>query len=195
MNALKNFLAIVGLISIIAMVLALPAIYSMTSRFSGFDDKAIATHQTMMNELARTGNAAEATIWKVKVKEGLSVDDVEQTMKIVANEHNIKNVGELSLSKQVEAMSEKPYRFVKIYMFCYAMTAARMLDHNDAYSAYLPCRVTLVEDKNKRLWIYTLNMDMMIHGGTPLPPELKQEAIRVKQVIRAIMERGASGEF
>jgi hypothetical protein len=38
-------------------------------------------------------------------------------------------------------------------------------------------------------------MDMMIHGGTPLPDELKAEAIQVKEIMLDIMNRGASGEF
>jgi uncharacterized protein (DUF302 family) len=70
-----------------------------------------------------------------------------------------------------------------------------MLDYNDAYSAYLPCRITLIEDHEGKLWLTTLNMDMMIHGGEPLPPELKEEAIKVKEYILDIMNRGATGEF
>jgi uncharacterized protein (DUF302 family) len=116
-------------------------------------------------------------------------------MKSVASEHNIKNVGELPLYKEVEAMSGKPYRYTKIFMFCNALTAAKMMDYNDAFSAYLPCRVSLIEDKTGKLWIYTMNMDLMIHGGRPLPPALKKEAEQVKTIITDIMNRGATGEF
>jgi uncharacterized protein (DUF302 family) len=70
-----------------------------------------------------------------------------------------------------------------------------MLDYNDAFSAYLPCRITLVEDKTGKLWLYSLNMDLMIHGGEPLPEELKQEALRVKEIILTIMKRAAAGDF
>ncbi|MGD9000931.1 MAG: DUF302 domain-containing protein, partial [Granulosicoccaceae bacterium] len=129
------------------------------------------------------------------VEEGLTFDDVEQTMRFVANEHNMKNVGELPLSKQVESMIGKPYRLVKIYMFCNPLTATNMLDYSDAFSAYLPCRITLIEDKQGRMWLYTLNMDLMIYGGTPLPDDLREEAIKVKEIILDIMHRGAKGEF
>ena len=116
-------------------------------------------------------------------------------MRFVANEHNIKNVGELPLSEQVEAMTDEPQRFLKIYMFCDALTASRMMDYNDAFSSYLPCRVSLIEDKTGKLWIYTLNMDLMIHGGKPLPEHLKEEALQVKMIITDIMNRGATGDF
>ena len=70
-----------------------------------------------------------------------------------------------------------------------------MLDYNDAFSSYLPCRITLIEDQQGKLWLYTLNMDGMIYGGRPLPAELKEEAEKVKEIILDIMNRGATGEF
>jgi uncharacterized protein (DUF302 family) len=140
-------------------------------------------------------SAAEASIWKIPVKEGLSPEEVEETMKFVANEHNMSNVGELPLSKDIEAKKGESYRFVKIYLFCNSLTAASMLDYSDAYSAYLPCRITLIEDPDGKLWLITLNMDMMIYGGKPLPPELKEQAMQVKEYILDIMKRGATGEF
>ena len=116
-------------------------------------------------------------------------------MKFVANEHNIKNVGELPLSQEVAAMTGKDQRFWKIYMFCNPLTAAKMIDYSDAFSAYLPCRIALVEDKEGRLWLYTLNMDMMIHGGTELPADIYEEANSVKETMLDIMKRAAAGEF
>ena len=52
-----------------------------------------------------------------------------------------------------------------------------------------------MEDKTGKLWLYTLNMDLMIHGGKTLPDELRAEAIEVKEIILDIMNRGATGEF
>ena len=149
----------------------------------------------MAQKLIETGNAAEATVWKVPVADGLSPEDVEDTMRFVANEHNIKNVGELPLSEQVKLMTGEEQRFLKIYMFCNPLTAANMFEYSVAFSAYLPCRISLIEDPDGKLWIYTLNMDMMIHGGMPLPEELKAEAIKVKQIMLDIMNRGAAGDF
>ena len=160
-----------------------------------FDPKAPEVYAEMAKTLIETGNAAEATVWKVPVAEGLAWEDVEDTMRFVANEHNIKNVGELPLSEQVQLMTGEEQRFLKIYMFCNPLTAASMFEYSVAFSAYLPCRISLIEDTDGKLWIYTLNMDMMIHGGMPLPEELKAEAIKVKQIMLDIMNRGAAGDF
>ena len=195
MNIMKNGFAIIGALSIVVLLYAIYVLEPAYHRFNSFDDKAFETYQSLVKNILETGNAAEATVWKMQVDEGLKADEVEEVMKFVANEHNIKNVGELPLYKQVEASTGKPFRFMKIYMFCNALTAAKMVRYSDAFSAYLPCRVTLLEDKTGKLWLYSLNMDLMIHGGTPLPDELKKEALNVKKIILDIMKRGATGEF
>jgi len=195
MQFIKNLLAVVGLLVLIGIIALGIQFYPRWQQWQQLDQRAFTVYFDVLNKLTETGNLAEATVWKVQVDEGLTAAEVEEVMRFVANEHNIKNVGVLPLYKQVEAISGKPYRFAKIYMFCNAMTAARLMDYSDAFSAYLPCRVTLLEDKRGRLWIYSLNMDMMIYGGKPLPPKLRIEAVKVKNALIDIMKRGAKGEF
>lgn len=190
--ALRNLFSLIGLAVVVA---AIYAAVTFAPKMKAFDEKAISVYAEMVEVLLETGNAAEATVWKVPVEDDLTVEDVELSLRAVANELNIKNVGELPLSAEVEAMSGKKSRFFKIYMFCNALTAAQMLDYSDAFSAYLPCRVSLVEDKEGKLWLYSLNMDAMIYGGKPLPPALKEEAMGVKKIILEIMHRGAEGDF
>jgi uncharacterized protein (DUF302 family) len=192
---LWNLLALLGLALVAGLIMAVIKIGPSVTQLADFDEQALPTYGEMARQLLVTGSSAEATVWKMPVQDGLTPQDVEETMRFVANEHNIKNVGELPLYKEVEAMSGKPFRFMKVYMFCNAMTAARMVEVSDAFSAYLPCRISLVEDSSGKLWLYTLNMDLMIHGGKQLPEALKQEATQVKDTLLDIMKRGASGEF
>ena len=196
-----NLLALVGL-AIVAGLIWVAVTYGFglqnfkdLANLKHFDPKAGEVYVDMTKSLLATGNGAEATVWKIPVEEGVSAEDVEDAMRSVANEHNFKNVGELPLSEQVALMTGKDQRFWKIYMFCDPLTAAKMVDYSDAFSAYLPCRIALVEDKTGQLWLYTLNMDMMIHGGKELPAELYEEATKVKEIILAIMNRGAAGDF
>jgi uncharacterized protein (DUF302 family) len=196
-----NLLALIGLVCVAGIIwLAITYDFGLQNmkdlqNLKSFDARAPQVYMQMTKELLSTGNAAEATVWKIPVADGLTAKDVEDTMRFVANEHNIKNVGELPLSDQVAAMTGKDQRFWKIYMFCNPLTAAKMINYSDAYSAYLPCRVSLVEDLEGKLWIYSLNMDMMIHGGESLPPELFEEANSIKETILDIMNRGAEGDF
>lgn len=195
MRLIRNVLAVIGAATVALLLLGGARLADVDERMQDFDPKARAVYEEMADILMKTGSAAQATVWKVAVEEGLAPEDVEQAMKSAAIERNILDVGELPLYKQVEASSGEPYRFVKIYMFCNALTAKRMIDYDAAFSAYLPCRITLLEDPDGKLWLYTLNMDMMIHGGKPLPPDLYDEAVQVRDTILAIMQRGATGAF
>ncbi|MGV6857549.1 MAG: DUF302 domain-containing protein [bacterium] len=191
MGLVRNLLALVGLIVVAALIYLMVLAKGIPS----FDAEAGNTYWEMAKTLVQSGNGAEATVVKIPVQDGLSAEEVEEVMKFVANEHNIKNVGELPLSKEVALQTGKPTRFLKIFMFCNPLTAALMVDYSEAFSAYLPCRISLVEDKTGKLWLYTLNMDLMIHGGEELPDDLKKEALEVKKVITDIMARAAEGDF
>jgi uncharacterized protein (DUF302 family) len=191
MAFLRNLLALIGLAVVAAVAFVW---FTYGSQLRGFDEKALATYRDMAAILLETGNAAEATVWKVPVDAGATPEGVEEAMNFAANEHNFKNVGELPLSDQIQAMTGQPAQFMKIYLYCDPLVAARMVAYSDAYSAYLPCRITLLQDEDGKYWLVTLNMDLMIHGGKTLPPELREEALKVKAIIQDIMKRGATGE-
>lgn len=188
MRFIWNLLAIFGFVALVGIGL-------FAFKFSAFDEGAGRTYYNMTKKLMETGNAAEATVWKRQVAEGITFDEVHESIKTIAQENNIKDVGFLPLGDQVTAMQGKPWRKLNIYLYCNPLTAQKMVDHSDAYAAYLPCRVSLLEDKQGKLWIYSLDMDMMIHGGKELPPELKKEAIQVKEIILDIMDRASKGDF
>ncbi len=192
MSFIRNFLALVGLL---ALILGGIGYYQFQKIAAEFDPGMAETYWELGEKLLETRNSAEATVWRRQVDAGISAETVEETMKFIANEHNIAAVGELPLYQDIAAKTGKPYRFAKIFMFCNSLIAAQMLDYSDAFGAYLPCRIALIEDKQGKLWLITLNMDMMIHGGAPLPTALKAEAIKVKETILDIMDRGAKGAF
>ncbi len=53
----------------------------------------------------------------------------------------------------------------------------------------------MVEHDDGSLWLYTLNMDMMVKMGRKLPSPLKEEAWAVRETIWQMMERASKGEF
>jgi uncharacterized protein (DUF302 family) len=69
-----------------------------------------------------------------------------------------------------------------------------MITHDIDFSAYLPCRITLIEDQNGDNWLVTLDLDTVIRTAD-LPPELMEKAVVVRDTIREIMEAGANGEL
>ncbi|MBV1863744.1 MAG: DUF302 domain-containing protein [Rhodobacteraceae bacterium] len=195
MGFVRNVLALLGLIAVGLAIWVGPTLYKYKSAFDTFDPQAFTTYRKMADQLVETGNAAAATVWKAKVAEGLTFEEVDESIKNIAIERNIRGVGELPLGDQVSAMNGEPWRKLQIYLYCNPLTAAKMIEHDPAYAAYLPCRISLVEDDEGQLWIYTLDMDMMIYGGKTLPDKLLKEALEVKSIMQDILERAAEGDF
>ena len=141
------------------------------------------------------GDIAVATTWERKVKAGVTVADIEQVFAAVSAEHNMRSVGELPLSRELEQRNPgTKQKFLKVYSYCTPATARIMVDFSPHMAAYLPCRLTVVE-RDDGLWIYTLNMDMMVKMGRKLPSPLKEEAWKVRETIYQMLDRGAKGEF
>src|SRR3569832_2440520 len=69
------------------------------------------------------GDIAVATTWERKVKKGVTIDDIERSLASVATEQNMRSVGELPLSKEKKARSEKKEKFLKVYSYCSPTTA------------------------------------------------------------------------
>ena len=195
MKFLRNLLALIGVAAVAAAAYYGPGLWKYKTALDGFDPKAKAMYMEMADLLIETGNSAAATVWKVKVADGLTAEEVGQSIQTIADERNIRSVGFLPLGDQVTAMTEEDWRVLNIYLYCNPLTAAKMVEFDPAFAAYLPCRVSLVEDENGELWIYTLNMDLMIYGGETLPEDLLVEALEVKETMLQILNRAAEGDF
>ncbi|NIC41394.1 DUF302 domain-containing protein [Aquabacterium sp. A08] len=140
------------------------------------------------------GDIAVATTWERKVKAGVSASDIADILKQVAVERNMRDVGVLPLSKELEARSGQPEKHLTVYSYCSPLTARKMVDFSPHMAAYLPCRISVVE-RDDGLWLYTLNMDMMVKMGRKLPSPLKEEAMAVRDTIHEMMERASQGAF
>lgn len=195
MGFIKNILAIIGLIALVGGGYAYSKFSGELDALNALDPGAKKVYADMWTKLKASGTSADATVWKRALDEGVTAEDAAEAMGSVATELNIKAVGILPLSAEVEAKTGKKQRLLTIYQYCNPITAMTMVEHSLAFSAYLPCRIAIVEDKEGKVWLYALDMDMMIYGGKTLPDKLLKEAISVKKVIQDIMEAGATGEF
>lgn len=195
MNVLRNIFAWIGLLAVIGIGYLAVVYKDDLETLQALSPEAPQMYADMWKRLKETGTSADATVWKVPLADDISIEDAEQVMGFVANQYNIKGVGQLPLSDQVAAMTGEKQRFLKIYEYCDPLTAMKMVEYSDAFAAYLPCRIALVEDKQGKYALYSLNMDLMISGGKPFPPDLLVEANKVKKTIREIMRRAATGDF
>lgn len=192
MSFIRNLLALIGLVAVIAAAICYP---KMSSMINQFDPGAIGIYKEFANKMVETMDPADAMVYSVKVEDGITPEDVKESMKSLAVERNFLSVGESPFYKQYEAVTGEDYRHVTFMSFCDVRVGAMMLEYNSKYTAFMPCRMAIVEEPNGELWIHAMSLDMMIYGGKSLPPELKSEAERVWGVIKEIMEGAAKGEF
>lgn len=140
------------------------------------------------------GDIAVATTWERKAAPGVTLEQIEASFASVSTELNFRPVGELPLYKELEQRTGQKQKILKVYSYCNPMTARAMVDFSPHMAAYLPCRISVVE-QDDGLWLYTLNMDMMIRMGRKLPSPLKEDALKVRHAIWTMMEKGSKGEF
>lgn len=192
MKIVRNLLAAIGLAALIAAAV----IYARVGpSLAQFDPEFPGVYAEFASRLLETGDPGVAMMWSVTVAEGLSPEEVIESMKSLAVSRNLLFVGESPFYKQIEAITGEPYRYVNFLSFCDARVGRLMLEYRNEYSGFMPCRIALVEDADGRLRLYSMNLDMMIHGGRELPEELKASAIKVRDTIKEIMEGSAAGEF
>ena len=120
------------------------------------------------------------TVLKMPLAEDVSMDDAVDSMKLRANGLNFKLVAHLPLYKELQAMGVDSKR-VEIFQFCDARIAHEMISHNIDFSAYLPCRITLIEDQEGKAWLVTLDLDKVMHSAK-LPPDLLEKAFLVRDI-------------
>jgi uncharacterized protein (DUF302 family) len=144
-------------------------------------DKAIAQQMVRMS------------IQQFPIADDVSVQDAVESMKLRSNMLNFKMVADLPLSEQVKSMG-KDARHMQILAFCDALIAKEMVEYDIIFAGFLPCRIAVIEDKNGKGWIVTMNMDMMLHA-VDLPEHLQPMAQKVRDSIYSIVEAGVNGDL
>jgi len=192
MKLVRNLLAIIGLLSLLALGYGY---VRFRSAVASFDPELPNVYLEFAQRLLESGDPGVAMMWSVPVEDGLSAEDVIESMKSLAVSRNFLFVGEFPFYKQIQAITGEEYRYVNFLSFCDARIGRMMLDYRNEYSGFMPCRIALVEDPAGNLNLYSMNLDLMIYGGKELPPDLKESALKVRKTRRAIMEGAAAGGF
>ncbi len=192
MNFIRNLLALVGLA---AIALAVAAYLRFGPDIAKLGPGAMKIYGDFAQEILKSGDPAVAMMLAVPVAEGVKPEDVVESLKSLAASRSFLFVGESPLYKQIEAVTGTPYRYVNFLSFCDARIGAQMLDYRNEYSGFMPCRIAIVQNSDGKIWLYSMNLDLMIHGGRPLSPEMHASAVKVRDTIKEIMEGAAKGEF
>jgi uncharacterized protein (DUF302 family) len=134
----------------------------------------------------------DQTVTRVALEEGVSPDDAIESMKLRANDLNMKLVAHMPLSTELIAQGVENVRRIEIFQFCDAKIAKAMVDHDMNFGAYLPCRITLMEDADGKLWLVMMKIDLFI-SMAHLPDDILALAKKVNDSLNSIIQAGASG--
>jgi len=136
---------------------------------------------------------------KKKVDEDISFDEVVESMDLRANQLNMKKVGHNTPDKVITGITGKPSPRLEILSYCDVLVMREIVDFVPEFVVFLPCRISVLEDADGKIWITTLDWDVRWLDTSQNPNRiskgLRERAIKVRKSIESIMEAGARGEL
>lgn len=128
-----------------------------------------------------------------EVDEGITGAEVDESIKSMAVNESILHVAMFPLSQQIANVTGKPYRHLSIHNICDAQTAGKIADIDDRYAVILPCRIAVVEGKDGKIRMISMNPDVM--QAMNLPEDALGPAMDVAEKMNAILEGAKEGSF
>jgi hypothetical protein len=197
MNFIKSIFTLIGaVVVIVGLVIGVKYGSSMAK----MDPKSLGLYMKMADDVLTTGDPAKGMIIKRKlvIEEGTSkeeaIENAIEVMDEVAESYGLAKVDSKTMPRGGKFMRDGGL-YTHIRSYCSTSIADIFLTHSGEFIGFMPCRVGIVEDKNGDIWLYTMALDMMIHGGHVLPKELLEHASNVKDAMVGMIEKGAAGEI
>ncbi len=132
-------------------------------------------------------------IARIQIQDSVSFDDAVESLKLRANQHNLKFVGVNQLWKEVEALTGQPAKRMEIFNFCDGITANKMLTADPMMIAFMPCRIALIEDANGKRWVISMMMDLKLIKA--MPTDTRKGAEKVMAAMKDMMVAASKGDL
>jgi len=137
---------------------------------------------------------------KYQAKKGLSFDDVKQSMELRANQLNFKKVGESPMWKDIQVvLGDMDAPRMEVYHYCDIAAGREILKYAPESIVYLPCRIAIMEDADKNIWVLTLDWNTSwldsISGKMGAPDKLMEYATDIRDKMDVIMRAAADGDL
>jgi uncharacterized protein (DUF302 family) len=132
-------------------------------------------------------------IASIQVQDDISFDDAVESLKLRANQHNLKFVGGNPIYKEIEALTGKPAKRMEIFNFCDGLTANKMLAADHMMIAFMPCRIAIIEDKQGKRWVVSMMMDLKMIKA--MPEDTRKSAEKVMAAMKDMMVAASKGDL
>ena len=158
------------------------------------DDGAMPAYDAMFTKVAEYGDPARAMMKEWKVQDGISGDDVKESITVLADEYNMRLTGYVKMYTKEDAKPDEVME-ARIWSLCNLTTAKVFLNYSRYYGGFMPCRIMYIKYGNGDAFLVSMDMTLAIHGGHTLPPEMLKMATLVQKAMEGIPERAAKGDF
>ena len=138
---------------------------------------------------------------KYQAKPGLSFDDVVTSIGLRANQLNLKLVGHSPMIKDIQAvLGDMSTPRMEVFHYCDIEAGREIMKLVPESIVYLPCRIAVMEDAQKNVWVLTLDWDTAWLDGINsasmgVSPEMAKLAAKIRNSIDNVMRAGANGEL
>ena len=137
---------------------------------------------------------------KYPVKPGVTFDEVVESMMLRANQVNLKYVGKNQMSKDFKAvLGDDLAPRIEVFSFCDISVGRDLLRVIPEMVVFMPCRIAVMEDADKKIWVLTLDWDVtgidMAGKQLNITPELRQGALAIRDKLDSVMRAGANGDL
>ena len=187
---MKSFITVVFAVALSLMMGGCTKI----TEYNQLDDKAMPAYMNMFDKVLEYGDPARAMMLEWKVNPDITNDDVAESIKALAEEYNMRVTGDIKMYTKDDAAPEE-VKHARIFSMCSLPIAKVFLNHSRWYGGFMPCRIMLVEYGNGDRYLVSMNMELAIYGGRPLPPEMLKMAQHVKKAMEEVPARAAKGDF
>lgn len=137
---------------------------------------------------------------KYKAKPGLTFDEVKESLFLRSNQVNVKKVGENLMWMDMKAVlndAEAPR--IEVFSFCDIAVGRDLLKISPEFIVFLPCRIAIMEDANKDIWVLMLDWSLDWVKGYEkqlgLSEELLKGAIDLNKRMDNMMRAAANGDL
>lgn len=132
-------------------------------------------------------------IARIQVQDSVSFDDAVESLKLRANQRNLKFVGANLIYKEIAALTGKPAKRMEIFNFCDGLTAGKMLAADPQMIAFMPCRIAIIEDAEGRRWVISMMMDIKMIQA--MPADTRNSAEGVMAAMKDMMVAASRGDL
>ncbi|WP_457744826.1 DUF302 domain-containing protein [Sulfurimonas sp.] len=158
------------------------------------DDGAMQAYDDMFTNVAKYGDPARAMMKEFKVEKDVTGDDVKESITALVEEYNMRLTGYVKMFTKEDAKPNE-VKEARIYSLCSLYIAKVFLNHSRYFGGFMPCRIMYIKYGNGDAYLITMDLNLAIHGGYPLPPKMLSLATKVEKAMTEIPERAAKGDF